>query len=118
MSKKRKRAVPVHTPKPMDDVVWRQSSEEATLAGKPRYNGFACGHGAHGPAKYSRARTKQAWQRHMRQEGASRGSFLFAGCGWQEMLLWLRNHGFVAICRANRALGNADATIFPGDVLG
>lgn len=78
MSKKRKKAVPVHVPKPKDEVVWRQSSEEATLAGKPRYNGFACGHGAHGPAKYSRARTKQAWQRHMRQEGASRGSFLFA----------------------------------------
>lgn len=77
MSKKRKKAVPVHTPKPKDDVVWRQSSEEATLAGKPRYNGFACGHGAHGPAKYSRARAKQAWQRYMRQEGASRGSFPF-----------------------------------------
>lgn len=77
MSKKRKKAVPVHTPKPKDDVVWRQSSEEATLAGKPRYNGFACGHGAHGSAKYSRARAKQAWQRHMRQEGASRGSFPF-----------------------------------------
>lgn len=77
MSKKRKKAVPVHVPKPKDDVVWRQSPEEATLAGKPRYNGFACGHGAHGPAKYSRARAKQAWQRHMRQEGASRGSFPF-----------------------------------------
>ncbi len=78
MAKKRKKAVPVHVPKPKDEVVWRQSSEEATLARKPRYNGFACGHGAHGPAKYSRARAKQAWQRHMRQEGASRGSFLFA----------------------------------------
>lgn len=32
----------------------------ATLAGKPCYNGFACGHGAHGPAKCSRARAKQA----------------------------------------------------------
>lgn len=77
MSKKRKKAAPVHVPKPKDEVVWRQSSEEATLAGKPRYNGFACGHGAHGPAKYSRVRAKQAWQRQMRQEGASRGSFPF-----------------------------------------
>ena len=77
MSKKRKKAHPVQAPRPKSDVVWRQSAEEATLASKPRYNGFACGHGAHGPAKYSRARAKQAWKRQMRQEGASRGSFLF-----------------------------------------
>ena len=74
MSKKRKKAHPVQAVKPKSDVVWRQSAEEATLASKPRYNGFACGHGAHGSAKYSRAR---AWQRQMRQEGASRGSFPF-----------------------------------------
>lgn len=77
MSKKRKKARPVQATKPKSDVVWRQSAEEATLAGKPRCNGFACGHGAHGPAKYSRARAKQAWKRQMRQEGASRGSFLY-----------------------------------------
>lgn len=77
MSKKRKKAHPVQAVKPKNNVVWRQSSEEATLAGKPRYNGFACGYGAHGPAMYSRARAKQAWQRRMRQEGASRGSFPF-----------------------------------------
>ena len=75
MSKKRKKAHPVQAVKPKSDVVWRQSAEEATLAAKPRYNGFACGHGAHGSVKYSRARAKQAWQRRMRQEGASRGSF-------------------------------------------
>ena len=77
MSKKRKKAHPVQAVKPKNNVVWRQSAEEAALAGKPRYNGFACGHGAHGSAKYGRARAKQAWQRQMRQEGASRGSFLF-----------------------------------------
>lgn len=77
MSKKRKKAHPVQTVKPKDDVVWRQSAEEATLAAKPHYNGFACGHGTHGSTKYSRARAKQAWQRQMRQEGASRGSFPF-----------------------------------------
>lgn len=77
MSKKRKKAHPVQAVKPKSDVVWRQSAEEATLASKPRYNGFACGHGAHGSAKYSRARVKQAWKRQMRQEGASRGSFPF-----------------------------------------
>lgn len=84
MSKKRKKAYPVQVPRPKGDVVWRQSAEKATLASKPRYNGFACGHGAHGPAKYSRARAKQAWRRQMRQEGASRGSFFFGGsmvCG-------------------------------------
>ena len=52
MSKKRKKAVPVQPKKAKDEVVWRQSSEEATLAAKPRYNGFACGHGAHGAAKW------------------------------------------------------------------
>lgn len=79
MSKKRKKAHPVQPVKPKGNVVWRQSAEEATLASKPRYNGFACGHGAHGSAKYSRARAKQAWKRQMRQEGASRGSFPFFG---------------------------------------
>lgn len=83
MSKKRKRSVPVSAKvaragQAPRDVVWRQSAEEATLAAKPRYNGYACGHGAHGDAKYRRAKEKQAWQRQMRQEGASRGSFLFA----------------------------------------
>lgn len=78
MSNKRKKAHPVQAAKPKSDVVWRQSAEEATLAAKPRYNGFACGHGAHGSVKYSRARAKQAWQRRMRQEGASRGSFPFS----------------------------------------
>ena len=79
MSKKRKKAHPVQPVKPKGNIVWRQSAEEATLASKPRYNGFACGHGAHGSVKYSRARAKQAWQRRMRQEGASRGSFLIVG---------------------------------------
>ena len=79
MSKKRMRSVPVQ---PEADrtakargVVWRQSAEEAALAKKPRYNGFACGHGAHGDAKYSRAKAKRAWRKQLRQEGASRGSF-------------------------------------------
>ena len=81
MSKKRMRSVPVQ---PEADrtakargVVWRQSAEEAALAKKPRYNGFACGHGAHGDAKYSRAKAKRAWRKQLRQEGASRGSFPF-----------------------------------------
>lgn len=93
MSKKRKKAHPVQPVKPKGNVVWRQSAEEATLASKPRYNGFACGHGAHGSAKYSRARAKQAWKRQMRQEGASRGSFpfpLWAGAGQRPRTGWAR----------------------------
>lgn len=62
-----------------DGVLWRQTAEEATLAGKPRYNGYACGHGAHGDAKYSRAKAKRAWREQIGREGASRGSFPFAG---------------------------------------
>lgn len=69
------------------NVVWRQSSEEATLAKKPRYNGFACGHGAHGDAKYNRAKAKRAWKQQLRREGASRGSFsFFAFVGAQHSL--------------------------------
>ncbi len=56
-------------------VVWRQSAEEATLASKPLYNGFACGHGVHGSKKYQRSKAKQAWKKQLRQEGAPRGSF-------------------------------------------
>lgn len=64
---------------PKGDVVWRQSSEEVTLAKKPHYNGFACGHGAHGSVKYNRTKSKRELKQQLRQEGASRGSFLFAG---------------------------------------
>ncbi|WP_337368823.1 hypothetical protein [Senegalimassilia faecalis] len=35
-------------------AVWRQSADEATLAQNPRYNGFACGHGAHGDLNFYR----------------------------------------------------------------
>lgn len=78
MSKKRKVAQPVAVnAKGRSNVVWRQSAEEAALANKPHYNGFACGHGAHGSAKFNRAKAKQAWKKQIRQEGASRGFFLF-----------------------------------------
>lgn len=33
-------------------AVWHMSSEQATLAKMPKYNGYACGYGAHGNAKY------------------------------------------------------------------
>lgn len=68
-AKRKKRA-------PKSGAVWRMSVKEATLAKKPRYNGYACGHGAHGDAKYSRTKSKRAWQKQLKQEGAPRGSFL------------------------------------------
>ena len=55
------------------------SSEQATLAKMPKYNGYACGYGAHGNAKYHRAKSKRAWKAQMQKEGASRGSFLIVG---------------------------------------
>lgn len=58
-------------------AVWRQSADEATLAQNPRYNGFACGHGAHGDSKFNRAKANRIWKAQLRQEGASRGSFPF-----------------------------------------
>ena len=70
MSAKKKRV-------PKAGAVWRMSAEEATLAKKPHYNAYACGHGAHGGAKYNRAKAKRAWKKQLEQEGAPRGSFLF-----------------------------------------
>ena len=58
-------------------AVWHMSSEQATLAKMPKYNGYACGYGAHGNAKYHRAKSKRAWKAQMQKEGASRGSFPF-----------------------------------------
>lgn len=55
--------------------VWHRSADEATLDSKPRYNGFAGGHGAHGDAKHNRTREQRAWKRQLRQEGALRGPF-------------------------------------------
>lgn len=58
-------------------VVWHLSADEATLAEKPHYNGFACGHGVQGDVKYNRAKMKRTWKNELRREGASRGSFDF-----------------------------------------
>ena len=47
---------------PKTGPVWKVSSLEATRLAKPRFNGFACGHGAHGDSKYNRAKVKRSWQ--------------------------------------------------------
>lgn len=41
------------------NVVWHQTSVEATLAKKPKYNGFVCGSGIHGDTKYNRIKEKR-----------------------------------------------------------
>ena len=61
-------------------AVWKLSAKDATLAKKPHFNGFACGHGVHGDIKYNRSREKRKALKQIRQEGASYGSFLFAAC--------------------------------------
>ena len=62
---------------PKSGAVWKMTSEEATLAKKPHYNGFACGHGVHGDVKYNRAKQKRMTQKFLGDQGASRGSFSF-----------------------------------------
>lgn len=109
MSAKRTKRVPKNGP------VWRMSADEATLAGKPRYNGYACGHGAHGDAKFNRAKSKRAWKQQMMREGARKGSFLYMPqlgitpgprrCA--------RNDVNVAECRALNCMHAVDATAMP-----
>lgn len=72
-------------------AVWHMSSEQATLAKMPKYNGYACGYGAHGNAKYHRAKSKRAWKAQMQKEGASRGSFLLWAmcCGGAALMIAL-----------------------------
>ena len=64
MPKKKKTRVPKNGP------VWHRTAEQATLDQMPKYNAHACGTGAHGDAKYNRAKQKRAWQREMDQQGA------------------------------------------------
>lgn len=54
---------------PKAGLIWRMSAEEATLAGKPRNNGFALGSGPHGDVKYNRRRAESAWRKDIRSEG-------------------------------------------------
>lgn len=49
-------------------IVFRMSSEEATLAKKPYYNGFSGGYGAHGDRKYNRTKENRDWRRSLGDE--------------------------------------------------
>lgn len=53
--------------------VWHRSAEEATLDKMPKFNGHACGTGAHGDTKYNRCRQKRAWRKELGREAHSRG---------------------------------------------
>ncbi len=56
---------------PKTGAIWKLSKEEATLANKPRYNPYACGHGAHGNTKYNRAKEKRSWKQAFNNERTS-----------------------------------------------
>ena len=55
---------------PKSGPVWHRSAEDATLDQMPKFNAYACGTGAHGDAKYNRAKQKRDWQREIDREGA------------------------------------------------
>ena len=61
---------------PKSGPVWKRTAEQATLDRMPKYNAHACKTGAHGDAKYNRARYKSSWQREMSQEGTRNRGFL------------------------------------------
>lgn len=61
---------------PKSGPVWKRTAEQATLDRMPKFNAHACGTGAHGDAKYNRARQKSIWQREMNQEGTHTRGFL------------------------------------------
>lgn len=48
--------------------VWQRSAEQVTLDRMPKFNGYACGTGAHGDAEYNRAKQKNAWRKQLRSE--------------------------------------------------
>lgn len=45
------------------------SALDATRAQKPQFNGFACGHGPHGDARYNRRKEEQELRRVLHEEG-------------------------------------------------
>ena len=64
-----------HVPKTGPLVI---SSEQVWQAQKPRYNGFACGHGPQGDAKYNRAKSKRAWRKELENGAPGKGLLPFA----------------------------------------
>ena len=64
---------------PKTGAIWHRTAEQATLDRMPKYNAYACGTGAHGDAKYNRAKQKRAWQKETDwQEARTRGPLPFS----------------------------------------
>lgn len=59
MARKRKSSARI----PKKGPVFHMSSEEATLAKMPKYNGYAVGHGPHGSKGYDRGAEKRKTRR-------------------------------------------------------
>ena len=64
MSKKCKKRVSKSGP------VWHRTSEQATLDAMPKFNGYACGTGAHGDTRFNRAKSKRTWMRELAADKA------------------------------------------------
>ena len=98
MSRKKKRSTRHNRAKQTvakQGPIWHQTAEEATLAKMPKYNAFGCGTGAHGDAKYNRARQKQAWRNELRTNQHSEG---------------LRNRGGLPLCVHQAAFAASGVT--------
>lgn len=72
MARKKKRSPRV----PKGGPVWQRSAEQATLDRMPKFNGHACGTGAHGDAKYNRAKQNAAWRKQLNSEETRRSGSL------------------------------------------
>ena len=48
-----------------DGAVFYMNATEATLAQMPKYNGHACGTGAHGDRKYNRRKAEREFRRNL-----------------------------------------------------
>ena len=58
-----------HNRAQFDGAIWHLTAVEATLACKPRFNAYACGHGVHGNTKYDRSQVKREFRREIDQIG-------------------------------------------------
>lgn len=73
MAKKKRQHVAKNGPLVIDKrLVWQTR--------KPRYNGFVCGYGKHGDAKYNRAKAKSAWRKDSELKGSHEGPFSCSRC--------------------------------------
>lgn len=70
---------------PKEGPVWRQSGLEVTRQQRPHYNGFACGHGPHGDAKYNRTKANRQLTRELDSSSLSSCRAFRGGCKMLKM---------------------------------